>query len=222
MSLKLRDTNNKFIIDFEETSKSITVTEFEPTTFNMKDGEYNFEPIETYEYSSNSINGQSIYGSWYDTTNQTPTIAGTATAMLCNSGSGNGITKIDNKEFKVQYGGVYNIQFSVQLDQTSEHATGRWIYIWFRKNGVDIPYSASEINITSTKQETIPSRNFIVDLVDDDYVEVMYLVTSTSVFLKAVAPGVLSEVTPYVSFPIGERSISTPGIPSVIITMWKL
>ena len=168
----------------------------------MKDGEYNFEPIETYGYSFNSLNGQAIHGSWYDTTNQTPTIAGTAISMLCNSGSGNGITKVNNKEFKVQYGGTYNLQFSAQLDQTS--GSGHHIFIWFRKNGVDIPYSASEVAIQGSLSEAIPSWNFIVDLVDDDYVEVMYSVTDTRVFLKSVAPN------------------SIPGIPSVIITMWKL
>jgi hypothetical protein len=202
MSLKLRDTNNKFIMDFEETSKSITVTEFEPTTFNMKDGEYNFEPVETYQYSFNSLNGQPIHGSWYDTTNQTAPVSGTATAMLCNSGSGNGITKVSNKQFKVQYGGVYNLQFSVQLDHSS--GSGEHIFIWFRKNGVDIPYSASEVAIQGSLAEAIPSWNFIFDLEIDDYVEVMYSVTDTDVYLKAVAPN------------------SRPGIPSVIITMWKL
>lgn len=202
MSIKLRDRNNKYIMDFDETSKSITVSEFEPTTFNMIDGEYNYGLINTYGYSFNSLNGQPIYGSWYDTTNQYSPVSGTATPMYCNSGSGNGISKVSNKEFKVQYKGTYNLQFSAQIDQSA--GSGQHIYIWFRKNGVDIPYSASEVAIQGTTAESVPSWNFIFDLEINDYVEVMYSVTNTGVYLKAVAPG------------------SIPGIPSVIITMWKL
>jgi hypothetical protein len=203
MSLKLRDRNNKYIMDFDESSKSINVTEFEPTTFNMRDGEYNYEPIATYEYSSNSLNGQPIHGSWYDTTNQYSPVSGTATAMLCNSGSGNGISKVSNKQFKVQYRGTYNLQFSAQIDQ--ESGGGRHIIIWFRKNGVNVPYSSSEVAIQGTTAESVPSWNFIFDLEIDDYVEIMYSVTNTSVFLKSQAP-----------------TSVVPGIPSVIVTMWKL
>ena len=201
MSLKLRDTNNKFIIDFEETSKSITVTEFEPTTFNMKDGEYNFEPVETYEYSPSPLNGQPIHGSWYDDANQTTT-ANTTTAMKVYHGSGTGISIVDNSKLKVDYAGTYNIQFSAQLDQSS--GAGHHIFIWFRKNGTDIPWSNGEVAIQGSSAEAIPSWNFLVDLVANDYIQVMYRVTNANVYIKAVAAGTM------------------PGIPSVIITMWKL
>jgi hypothetical protein len=123
--------------------------------------------------------------------------------MLCNNGISNGITKITDKDFEVQYAGTYNIQFSVQLDQSS--GAGHHIFIWFRKNGVDIPYSASEVAIQGTLAESIPSWNFIVDMNAGDYINVMYSVTNTDVYLKSIAPtGVV------------------PGVPSVIITMWKL
>lgn len=202
MSLKLRDRNNKYIMDFDESSKSINVTEFEPTTFNMRDGEYNYEPIATYEYSSNSINGQVIHGSWYDTTNQYSPVSGTATAMLCNSGSGNGITKLLNKNFQVTYSGTYNIQFSAQIDQSA--GSGQHIIIWLRKNGVDEPYSAGEVSVQGTSAENVPCWNYLVHMNPGDYLTIMYSVTNTNVFLKAQAPNAI------------------PGIPSVIITMWKL
>jgi hypothetical protein len=201
MSIKIRDTDNKFILDFNETSKGMVVREYEPTTFNQKDGEYNYGLTGSYEYSFNGTNGQPIHGSWYDTTSQTAT-ANTATPMYCNSGSGNGIRKVYGSNFEVQYSGTYNIQFSVQLDQTS--GAGHHIYIWFRKNGVDIPWSASEVAIQGSLAESIPSWNFIVDMNAGDYINVMYKVDNDSVYLKAVPANTI------------------PGIPSVIITMWKL
>jgi hypothetical protein len=123
--------------------------------------------------------------------------------MLCNStGTQSGIVKNTNKDFQVQYDGVYNIQFSVQLDQTS--GAGSHIFIWFRKNGVDIPYSASEVAIQGSLAEAIPSWNFVVDMNAGDHLNVMYLVDNDAVYLKAVAPNTI------------------PGIPSVIVTMWRL
>jgi hypothetical protein len=122
--------------------------------------------------------------------------------MYCNSGSGNGIRKVYGSNFEVQYSGTYNIQFSVQLDQTS--GAGHHIFIWFRKNGVDIPWSASEVAIQGSLAESIPSWNFIVDMNAGDYINIMYSVEDTSVYLKAVPANTI------------------PGIPSVIITMWKL
>jgi hypothetical protein len=123
--------------------------------------------------------------------------------MLCNStGTQSGIVKNTNKDFQVQYDGVYNIQFSVQLDQTS--GAGHHIFIWFRKNDVDIPWSASEVAIQGSLAESIPSWNFVVDMNAGDHLNVMYLVTNANVYLKAQAPNTI------------------PGIPSVIVTMWRL
>jgi hypothetical protein len=124
--------------------------------------------------------------------------------MYCDStAEQNGIIKKFGSNFEVQYDGKYNLQFSAQLDQAS--GAGHHIFIWFRKNGVDIPYSASEVAIQGTTAESIPSWNFIFDLQAGDYVNVMYSVTDANVHLKAVGP-----VSP------------VPAIPSVIITMWRL
>jgi hypothetical protein len=124
--------------------------------------------------------------------------------MYCDSTSyENGIEKKFDSNFEVQQAGKYNLQFSVQLDKAS--GSGEHIFIWFRKNGVDEPWSASEVAIQGTTAEQIPSWNYIFDLDAGDYVNVMWLATDEHVELKSVTAG-----------PI------VPAIPSVIITMWRL
>ncbi len=204
MSVLLKTIHDKYVLDIDEVSKDLVVYEYNPATFSKSEGEYQYSYVETYRYSGTpGLTAGPIMGSWYDTTSQTTT-ANTATPMYCNSTDHqNGIIKRYDNNFEVQYAGKYNLQFSVQLDQSS--GAGHHIFIWFRKNGVDIPYSASEVAIQGTVAETIPSWNFIFDLQAGDYVNVMYSVTDAGVQLKSVAP-----------------ASPVPAIPSVIITMWRL
>ena len=197
MSVVLRDDSHKYFLDWNKTTNELQLTEWDYVHIGNKT---KLQISATYSVGM-GLSGSPIYGSWYDDANQTTTV-NTPTPMYCGHGSGNGITKVYGSNFEVDYKGTYNIQFSAQLDQAS--GAGHHIYIWFRKNGVDIPWSASEVAIQGTTAEAIPSWNFIVDLDPGDYINVMYRVDNANVYLKAVAPNTI------------------PGIPSVIITMWKL
>jgi hypothetical protein len=203
MAILLNDSDNvyKYVLNWNPTTTNLELLKYGLTTFDYPSGQYLKTLLDTTIVGGSSF-GSPIYGSWYDTTNQSATIAGTATPMYCDSGSGNGITKVADKDFQVSYSGTYNIQFSVQLDESS--GAGEHIYIWFRKNDIDIPYSASEVAIQGSLAESIPSWNFIVDMNAGDHLNIMYSVTDTRVYLKSVTPN------------------SIPGIPSVIVTMWKL
>jgi hypothetical protein len=198
MSVCLRDDNKKYFLDWNASSQELVLStwNYVPDGANVK-----LQLMATQSIGGSAF-GSPIYGSWYDDSNQSATIADNPTTMLCGHGSGNGITKISNTDFKVSQTGVYNLQFSVQLDESS--GAGEHVYIWFRKNGVDIPYSASEVAIQGSLAESIPSWNFVLEMNANDYVNIMWSVTDTRVYLKAVAPNTI------------------PGIPSVIITMWKL
>lgn len=206
MSVLLRDLHDKYVLDFDPSSNGMVVYKYCPGTFSKADGEYLYNLCGTFSYSPSTGGGSTqsaISGSWYDTTTQTTT-ANTATKMFCDTvGFENGISKKFGSNFEVSKAGRYNLQFSVQLDKSS--GAGEHIYIWFRKNGVDIPWSASEVAIQGTVAESIPSWNYIFELEAGDYINVMYSVTNSAVILKAVA-----------------ASSPVPAIPSVIITMWKL
>lgn len=207
MSLVLRDDSKKYFLNWQPTTSELQITEWTYTAYggttSVNPSKTKLVQTGTYSLYGSPYGSTPISGSWYDTTTQTTT-ANTATKMYCNTTDyENGITKKYDSNFEVAQPGKYNLQFSVQLDQSS--GAGHHIFIWFRKNGVDIPYSASEVAIQGTVAESIPSWNYIFDLQAGDYVNVMYLVTDTGVQLKSVTP-----------------TSPVPGIPSVIITMWRL
>ena len=202
MAILLNDSDNvyKYVLNWNPTTTNLELLKYGLTTFDYPSGQYLKTLLDTTIVGGSSF-GSPIHGSWYDDANQTAT-ASTTTTMNVYHGSGTGISIVDNSKLKVDYAGTYNIQFSAQLDKSS--GSGEHIFIWFRKNGVDIAWSNGEVAIQGTTAEAIPSWNFIVDLVVDDYIQIMYQVTNSNVYLKAVAAGTM------------------PGIPSVIITMWKL
>ena len=141
-------------------------------------------------------------GAFYDTTTQTAAAINTAYAMKLNSttvSSEVSVSPSANTKIVVGIAGVYNFQFSVQLDSTTGAA--QYIYIWVRVNGADIPNSASKVAIQGTAAQSIPSWNFVLPMNANDSLEFMWAVSDTSVRILAAAA-----VAP------------VPAIPSVIAT----
>ena len=148
----------------------------------------------------NSAATTGYYGSFYETTTQSAAAINTAYAMNLNTtAESNQIAVVSGSRITFKNRGTYNIQFSAQLDQTS--GASHHIFIWFRKNGIDIPSSASTVAIQGTSAELVASWNFIVSVLGDDYVQIMWAVDNTAVQIVAA---------PATAF--------CPAIPSVIAT----
>jgi hypothetical protein len=96
--------------------------------------------------------------------------------------------------------GVYNIQFSAQLDKTT--APVGLIYIWLRVNGTDVANSATQIRIQGNNAETVAAWNFLANLKAGDYFELMWSVDDTAI--QILSSGAVAPV---------------PGIPSIILTV---
>ena len=153
-------------------------------------------------YEPNPVN----YGQFYDTTTQTAAAINTAYAMKFNTSSsryGVYVDPANNTHIKVTRPAIYNMQFSLQLDKTSG-GTGIF-YVWGRINGVDIPYSASQVRIQGNNAEIFVAANLFVSMSNGDYFQLMWSVddTSVQVLASAAAPPV-------------------PAVPSVILTMTQV
>lgn len=150
---------------------------------------------------------QQAYGAWDDTTTQTGSTTQGTVVTLNTQDISDGITLVDGSKFTVPNTGIYNFQFSAQLKNTdnSQHI----VTIWVRKNGTDVPNSATNVTVPARKTSNIygylvASWNFFFDLVSNDYVELVWLPASTLVTLETLP----QSTTP-----------AHPEIPSVIVTM---
>ena len=154
---------------------------------------------------TNNVNAPKPFASFYDTTTQTNPVANAVNLMSLNStyDSGNGaqfsIQKDTNKVF-ISEDGVYNIQFSAQLDNTGGGA--QIAYIWIRINGVDVAYSASKMVVNGPNDEKIAAWNWVLLFKGGDYFELAWSSPSTGMVLLAQA-----------------AASPVPAIPSVIVTV---
>lgn len=106
-------------------------------------------------------------------------------------------TSADYSKIYFDVPGLYNIQISVQLLNftTSEDN----VTLWFRKNGVDLPATASIQQVNSkhggTPGATILSLNVFVDVVLGDYIQLAWA-SDTGNTVVATAPAGTSPVHP--------------------------
>jgi hypothetical protein len=98
--------------------------------------------------------------------------------------------------------GVYNIQFSAQMDLAS--GGQEQITIWFRRNGTNIPRSATYVTIKNTNEFQVPAWNFVDTFQAEDYVEIMVL-----------SDGAHARFPAY-------PSNAVPAIPSIIVTVTQV
>lgn len=149
------------------------------------------------------------YGSFYDTGTQ-PLISGnTPQAMSANTTtSSNGVIISGGTKFVVQHSGVYNLQFSAQLNKTSSGTDE--VAIWFRKNGVDMVESNTEMQVPKqgSTGKLVAAWNIIEQLNANEYIEIVWASADTTYeLLHQVA-----QVSPY----------AKPSTPSIIVTVTQV
>jgi hypothetical protein len=145
------------------------------------------------------------YGAFSDTTLQTAASINTAYAMTFNTtDNSNGVSiGSPSSRLVVDNQGVYNVQFSAQLDQISG-ATAN-VYIWLRKNGTNVPNSASTVALQGTSARLVAAWNFVIQLEATHYVELMWATDTTNARILAAS-----------------ATSVWPAIPSVICTVTQV
>lgn len=142
------------------------------------------------------------YGTFYDTTTQTAAAINTAYSITFNNTDlSEGVYRGGTtSQIFVDTEGVYNFQFSAQLDKLTG---GTGIYnIWPAINGVDVANSGGRVRIQGNDAELVVAWNYVLNLKAGDYFELKWSVNNTDcqiVAFPAVAPH--------------------PAIPSVILTV---
>ena len=145
------------------------------------------------------------YGSFYDTTTQTNPVANIPRSMsfnetdITNGVSISGSTSPFNTYIKTENPGVYNIQFSAQVEKTDSGTDV--ITIWLRKNGIDLTDSATKLTLSGNGTKVVAAWNWFVSSAANDYYQIIWVSADTGMRLYAE--------------PIND----TPGIPSVILTV---
>lgn len=150
------------------------------------------------------------YGAFQDTTDQSiATTTATANITLNTTDYALGTSIVDGYKVKVDYSGLYNVQFSIQLANADSQIQD--IDIWLRKNGSDVAGSNSKFSVDSKhgsiNGHVIAALNFNIELAKDDYVSLAWATTSVDVTIEHLA---------------AQTSPTRPATPSVIFTIQYL
>jgi hypothetical protein len=160
---------------------------------------------------------RTVCGSFYDTTTQSTT-ANTATILTLNSTDTtgtNGVSVVSGSRITVTYPGVYNLQFSVQAQNTDNAQQD--ISIWLKQNGTDLVGSTGLISIPARKSATAGEEghgifgwNYFVTMAASDYIQLYWSTTNAGVSIKYY-PAATGPVRPSTSSVVATMSfVSAP------------
>lgn len=143
------------------------------------------------------------YGIFYDLSDQTFAADTPTLIEFDTTGLAVGVSVASSTRITFAAAGVYEIACRLQFvnAENTDHSVG----VWFRLNGTDIPYSASELVVpqSSVGGTAVHAITGILQVTAGQYLEVVVATEDADVSLHHVAP----LTTPYVR----------PDIPSVIL-----
>jgi hypothetical protein len=130
------------------------------------------------------------YGAFSDFTSQTTT-ANTATLMALNTTDfSNTVTLVTGSKLTVANAGIYNLQFSAQL-QNLDNAP-QDVFIWLKQNGTDIVGSTGKVGMPARKSAGVPFHdikgwNYFLSMNAGDYIQIYWSTTNASVTIETYA-----------------------------------
>ena len=139
----------------------------------------------------------------FDTTTQTNPSAASGNAFTYNTTvDSRGVAVVSGSMIQVANSGVYNIQFSAQLEKSS--ANKEDVDIWLSKNGVGVPWSATTIVVEGSSDRNVAAWNFLLSMDTNDFAELYWHADDLNVVALAAS---------------GHAVPAHPDIPSIILTV---
>jgi len=194
-------------IKFSEMEEKTTALDYEDlacvSEFDAMREIYTTKKIKGYLIRDGVFNGN-VTGCFYDTQTQT-TLANTPTPMrIRNNALANDCSIVDFTKITTNQTGVFNLQFSAQLYRTAG-GTNAHVDIWFALNGVNIDNSNTRITIANNSHYMVASWNFVLAMSENDYIEIMWMPSVSTIQLQ-----------------MEEEQADHPATPSVIATFNRI
>jgi len=144
------------------------------------------------------------YGAFHDEQTQTAPISTDTKILMRNTDLSQGIYITDDTDINFTYSGIYNIQFSAQLERQAGGGGGKkTVAIWLNKNGNNIPWTNTFVGFVSNGVEHVAAWNWFVDVVPGDIIQLIWW-QDDDIHMIALPPN------------------SFPETPSVIVTVSKV
>jgi hypothetical protein len=177
----------KFNVNKTGTNTNISVLDLAAAASTFRSDSFTLQNSSSTNITGNNINYNRVYGAFqYDST---VTAASANTAYVFPIGTvdfANIISVGSTSRIIIGAAGIYNLQFSVQVENTTNSAE-HTAYIWLRKNGTDVTASMGRVTMAKSAQ-AIASWNYVISSNNaTDYYELAYAVDNTAVQFPAFA-----------------------------------
>jgi hypothetical protein len=130
------------------------------------------------------------YGAFSSYTTQSTT-ANTATLLtLSNTDFSNQVSLVTGSKMTVATAGIYNLQFSVQIENFDNAPQD--MYIWLKQNGTDIVGSTGVVGSLARKSAIDPAHdikgwNYFLSMAANDYVQIYWSPTIATLTIPTYA-----------------------------------
>jgi hypothetical protein len=147
------------------------------------------------------------YGSFYDTTQQTASNTTTAYSMKLNTTDlSDGVTIVSSSRITFANAGIYDLQFSAQINKDSGNKTD--INIWLAYTGSNVPNTNTKVTVNGSSAKLVAAWDFMFNILNpNDYVELKW---STN------------DVDASLFYQTTQSSPARPAIPSLIVTVMQI
>lgn len=133
--------------------------------------------------------------SFANTASQTLSAANTATAITFNTTiHARGIGLVSSTQIHPGVAGTFYLSLSAEMDKSG--GGNALVWIWLRKNGVDVPNAAFKWRVNGSGSATVFGATATVVVGQTDYLEVMWASDTTSAILDATAATAYSPAGP--------------------------
>lgn len=179
----------------------LPTTEYSPAFHNQKDNVFRlfFNRLTSLLGSvlSTSNGGRFLYfphAQFYCSAGQTLESPNTAYPVGYNTIEfSNGITLVDNTKITFSISGIYKVDGTLQLKNSS--GTAAVVFVWLELNAAKIDYSAHEYQMQGVVSSQLAKSTSIVEVQGGDELRLMWAANTTDVFLlkddpTALHPGV--------------------------------
>jgi hypothetical protein len=150
-----------------------------------------------------NINYTKTYGSFTSNATQTSAGANTVNYMtLNNTEDANGVSIVSNSQITLARTGIYDIQFSAQLDHDTNNTAN--VEIWLTKNGSAVANTNTIVTLTKD-EKAIAAWDWLVNAnTANDYFEIAWASSDTNVEIIATDAA---------------NTIANVAVPSLIVTI---
>jgi len=151
-----------------------------------------------------NINYTKSYGQFTSNVTQTNGNVGNPIIMTLNNDEGsNGVSIVSGSQITTSRTGLYNIQFSAQIEKTD--AGTDEVEIWLTKNGAPVANSATRLAQQGNNVKGVAAWNWLVDSANiNDYYEIAWASTDANMQITAIDSA---------------NTLSGVEVPSLIVTI---